>query len=118
MTAQFLRNMKSELQRAVISRRMIGSSLLITALLLFSASGFMDGEGECGFYLMNLAMEGSGNAQLILCMIPLIPYAVSYAEDYRSRAVPFQIQRVRWHCQVNPIGICFSFCWTGDARRE
>lgn len=58
----------------------------VTLALLFAVSGTLSMEGDVLYYL-ELSIAGSGMADLVLCVLPLFPYAASYAEDAQDGAI-------------------------------
>lgn len=90
---KFVSLLKVDLYRSVSSARFLGAVFLITLMMIFSTQVFITMMLNDALYLVDNVFSGTGNAHLILCMIPLLPYATSYASDEQSRAIPYWISR-------------------------
>lgn len=82
-----------EFQRAIFSKRFIGTVFFMVLLELLSSSTLLtDLESSIVEVIENL-FSGTGSAHLLLGMLPLLPFSLSYAEDMEENALNFTLVR-------------------------
>ena len=82
----------TDICRAVFSRRFFFSVMGVTVLMLLSVSGMMRGR-PCVWYLNLLAMQGSGVETVVLLVMPVFPFGISYAAEWEQKAQRFWLIR-------------------------
>lgn len=82
----------SALRRAVVSWRWLLCTLGVAAAQFFAVSGFL-GDGSSVVYLCALSLSGSSVILLVAGVLPLLPFAMTFASDYTERADVFHILR-------------------------
>lgn len=82
-----------EFRRAIVSKRFIGTVFFMLLLELLSSSTLLtDLESSIIDVIENL-FAGTGSAHLLLGMLPLLPFSLSYAEDIEENALNFILVR-------------------------
>jgi hypothetical protein len=80
------------LQRAILSRRFFISLAFLLILMFLSVWGFISTALDA-IYLLGLTLSGTANALLYLCLLPILPFATSFAGEWNQQAVPFWVIR-------------------------
>ncbi len=77
----------TDLKRSVLSFRLILSAMGITAMMVMAIFGLMSDEEYIGvWYLMDLAIQGSGINSTIFCIFPVFAFGLSYASEWEQKA--------------------------------
>ena len=82
----------TDLQRALLSWRFLLCIFGFTGIMLAAVSGFYS-HATSVWYLLYYSIKGSGTASLLLCVIPVLPFAVKFATEWEDSAVSFWIIR-------------------------
>ncbi|MDW7656184.1 MAG: hypothetical protein SCM11_03295 [Bacillota bacterium] len=88
-----LPDLRIGMQRAILSRRFIISLSILLLLMYFSVWGFI-ATAQDAIYLLGLTLSGTANALLFLCLLPILPYATSFAGEWNEQAVSFWVIRL------------------------
>lgn len=88
-----LRNLiAADMRRALLSWRFLFSACGV-ALMMFSAVPGLLKNASSIWYLMDLSLGGSGMASMILCILPVFAFGISFAKEWEEKAVNFWIIR-------------------------
>lgn len=90
---QFGRLFCIEFQRAIFSKRFAISILLMVVMEMVS-SGLMIIQPDIAIVeIVKTLFDATGSAFVILCLIPLLPFSLSYAKDMEENALNFYMVR-------------------------
>ena len=67
-----------------VNRKLCFCVLFTTLIMCGAIVGLMDSTTASVWYLLDKAIVGSGVVSLMICVIPIIPYAISLAEEYET----------------------------------
>lgn len=90
---KFLRLLKNDFQRAVFSYSFLVCALMATFLIVSSAAtqiGYVD--TLMGF--LRRGMQGNGMETVLRQILPLIPFGMSFANEWNENAYRFYVSRV------------------------
>lgn len=88
--------LKTDFKRMFLSKYMLFSVLGVTAMMFAGTAGWLN-QGFTIWDLMYNAIQGNGNDIVILCILPVIPFALSYAREKEENAVRYWVIR----CGIN-----------------
>lgn len=88
--------LKTDFMRMFLSKYMLFSVLGVTAMMFAGIAGWLKLDFSI-WELMRNAIQGSGNEDLMLCVLPVIPFALSYAREKEENAVRYWVIR----CGIN-----------------
>ncbi|AEE96628.1 hypothetical protein [Mahella australiensis] len=84
----------TDVRRALLSWRFLLSSSGVSCIMLGAVSGLLrKSDFSSIWYFMYLSMGGSGTASIILSIIPVFTFAISFAIEWEEKAVYFWIVR-------------------------
>ena len=83
-----------ECGRALCSRRFVATILLMVAIEALSSSRIFTNMGFGVDEILDNLFAGTGSATMLLMLLPLLPYAMSYARDMEEHALEFYMVRV------------------------
>lgn len=81
-----------DLKRAVLSVPFFLSVISITSLVFFAAYGQLSSIADAT-YLLIAGLGGSGTIIMIICLLPIIPYSMVFAEEWQQNATKFWMIR-------------------------
>jgi hypothetical protein len=84
--------LKIDLKRALLSWRFLLSTCGVCLIMLATVSGMLKNSHSV-LYLTNISLQGSGTASLILCVLPVFAFSISFASQWEERSVSFWIVR-------------------------
>ena len=76
--------------RALFSWNFVLSVIMVTVVLLMTSIGMINPQSDV---LSVAIISGSGNIPLIVGILPLLPFAITFASEWEERAVSFWIIR-------------------------
>lgn len=82
-----------EFRRAVLSKKFAVAVLLTVLMEMLSSARMLLQSGATVIETMNFMFDGAGSAFLILCLFPLLPFSLSYAEDMEENALTYYMVR-------------------------
>jgi len=88
----FIALLKMDLYRALLSLNFVISIIFTMFVMFISCSGYISNTSNV-LELLGKALTGSGSTLFILCIAPILPYAMSFASDLEDKALPFWIIR-------------------------
>jgi len=82
-----------EFRRAVLSKKFAIAVLLTVLMEMLSSAMMLFQSGATVIETLNFMFDGAGSAFLILCLFPLLPFSLSYAEDMEDNALTYYMVR-------------------------
>lgn len=82
-----------DLYRAILSRRFFFGICFLLAAMMLSIAGLISNAADA-IYLLGLTRSGSANSLLFLCLLPMLPFATSFAAEWNEKATNFWIIRL------------------------
>ena len=82
-----------EFQRAVLSKKFAVAVVLTVLMEMLSSAMMLFQSGATVIETLNFMFDGAGSAFLILCLFPLLPFSLSYAEDMEENALTYYMVR-------------------------
>ena len=82
-----------EFRRAVLSKKFAAAVLLTVLMEMLSSAMMLFQSGATVIETLNFMFDGAGSAFLILCLFPLLPFSLSYAEDMEENALTYYMVR-------------------------
>lgn len=89
---RFLSLFAVNMSRAIFSARFVLSACTVALVMFFAVWGFISTESDV-IYLCGLSMTGSGAMILIICVLPIIPFATTYASERNEHSDRFWMIR-------------------------
>ena len=86
--------LRQDLKRALCSRSFVLTILLMLSVELLSCGQPLYVNAYSVVEVVDNLFSGTGSADLLLMMFPLLPYALEYAREEQERAVTFWVVRV------------------------
>lgn len=83
----------TDLRRALLSWRFIISACGVSLIMFAAVPGLLGDTSSSVFYLMDLSLPGSGLSSMVLCILPVFAFAISFASEWEEKAVSFWIVR-------------------------
>lgn len=82
-----------DLHRAVLSRRTLYSICFLLTAMILSIWGFIPNAKDA-IYLLGLTLSGTANSLLFLCLLPILPFATTFAAEWNDKATNFWLIRL------------------------
>ena len=89
----FINLFSIEICRAVFSKKFVICIFLMLVFELLSSSMIIFNTGFTVEEVLDNVFNGSGSANILLCLLPLVPFCLSYAKDMEDNAVSFYLVR-------------------------
>lgn len=74
--------------RQSFNRKLCFCVLFTTMIMSGAIVGLIDSNASA-WYLLSMAINGSGAVSLLICVIPIMPYASSLAEEYEANMIRY-----------------------------
>lgn len=88
----FMALLKTDIYRALLSVNFIISIMISIFVMFISCSRFIYSESNI-LKLLGYALTGSGSVLPILCILPILPYTMSFVSELKDKALTFWIIR-------------------------
>lgn len=97
---KWLRVISNDIKRAVISWRFLVTVILMTMVATLSSGTMLTVTECCVVEIIDNLFSGSGSSDLLIMLLPLLPYALTYVREEEERAVTFWVMRTETSCYL------------------
>lgn len=99
-SGKWIRIVGNDMRRAIISWRFLVTVVLMTMVATLSSGTMLTVRECCVAEIIDNLFSGSGNSDLLIMLLPLLPYALTYAREEEERAVAFWVVRTEVPCYM------------------